>query len=255
MICYLVLKTSCVFKSVEWEMLLWSRERRVMCSECVCVFARGECSVYVTWKLPGWEGRSVQLLALSLAGGNCRWQSNWRWRVVVVVVFVLCTLMKNVFYEAWGSRLFGSRELLHKVILLLSNLMWCTVNLSSQVSFSHLPSFCFGFFVKSAFPMLRMCDRERMLNEVSHSGPCATQIFFEAPEPLWLHWRSSLTLPTLVQKDTHLDNLMQFYALAVLCCYRSKELCPCWCHQHGTLFLSRTTVFYWLVACCVLSYS
>lgn len=81
---------------------------------------------------------------------------------MVIVVFVLCALMENVFYEAGDSRLFGSRLLLHKVILLLSNLMWYTVNLSSQVSFSHLPSFCFVLFVKSAFAMLHVCDGERM---------------------------------------------------------------------------------------------
>lgn len=36
-ICYLVLKTSCMLKSVEWKTLVRSWERRVMWSKCVCL--------------------------------------------------------------------------------------------------------------------------------------------------------------------------------------------------------------------------
>lgn len=67
---------------------------------------------------------------------------------MVIAVFVLCALMENVFYKARGSRLLGSKELLRKVILPLSYLMWCTVNLSPQVVFSHLLYFWFGLFGK-----------------------------------------------------------------------------------------------------------
>lgn len=135
---------------------------------CVCVDEGGVHSVG-DMEITSVRRQIGAAFGFTLTGCNCRWQSNGRWRVMVIV----CVhWWKNVFYEAGGSRLFGSRVLLHKIILLLSNLMWYAVNLSSQVSFSHLPSFCFGLFVKSAFAMLRVFDRERMLNEVSQSGPC-----------------------------------------------------------------------------------
>lgn len=138
-------------------MLSWSQEIGMMCSECACVLVRGVYRVYVMWKLPVWEGRLVQRLALlslgATADGKATGDEGWWWLLFV------CTDGKML-YEAGGSRLFGSRVLLHKIIMLLSNLMWYTVNLSSQVYFSNLPSFCFGLFVKSAFAMLCVWEGE-----------------------------------------------------------------------------------------------
>lgn len=151
-------------------MLLQSREIRITWRVCVCVW-QGDCSVCVTWESTTWGGSLVQLLALPLTECSSRQLSNGRRRAVVIVVFVLCALMENVFYKAWGSRLVGSRELLHKVILLLSNLMWCTVNLSSQVALSHL-RFLLVWFVWEVSLCSVAHAREGMLNEVSHSGPC-----------------------------------------------------------------------------------
>lgn len=129
------------------------RERERVCLTGSAIF----CTV---WKLPLWGGSLKQLLALPLTGCNCRRLSNERWRAVVIAVFVLCALMENVFYKARGSRLLGSKELLRKVILPLSYLMWCTVNLSPQVVFSHLLYFWFGLFGKWVFAMLCYWERE-----------------------------------------------------------------------------------------------
>lgn len=172
-----------------------------------------------------------------------------------MLVFVLYVLMKNVFYEAWGSRLFGSRKLWHKVSLLLDNLMWCVASLSSQVLFSRLPSFCFGLFGKSVFAVLCVCDRERMLHEVSHRiRYCCSD-----PPKFCRGSRTSLSLleeisgsPNTCSKGHTLDNLVEFNALAMLCYHRSEDPCPCCCHQQ---FLSGTTEFYWFVTFYILRYS
>lgn len=144
-------KCSCKVDSWDW------RERE---GERVCLTGCGECSICAVWKLPLWGGSLKQLLALPLTGCNCRRLSIERWRAVVIAVFVLCALMENVFYKAQGSRLLGSKELLHKVILPLSYLMWCIINLSSQVVFSHLLYFLFGLFGKWVFAMLCYWGRE-----------------------------------------------------------------------------------------------
>lgn len=182
------------------------------------------------------EGRWVPDLSL---GTTWEWQSNGRWRMVVMLVFVLYVLMKNVFYEAWGSRLFGSRKLWHKVSLLLDNLMWCVASLSSQVLFSRLRSFCFGLFGKSVFAVLCVCDRERMLHEVSHRiRYCCSD-----PPKFCRGSRTSLSLleeisgsPNTCSKGHTLDNLVEFNALAMLCYHRSEDPCPCCCHQQGICF-------------------
>lgn len=170
MICYWGLKTSSVSEYVEWEMLLQSSEIGITCRECVWMAGGLQCVCDM-----GINEVSRQLgAAFSLASywmQQLRQLSDGRRRAVVIVVFVLCALMENVFYKAWGSRLVGSRELLHKVILLLSNLMWCTVKLSSQVALSHL-HFLLVWFVWEVSLCSVTHVREGMLNEVLHSGPC-----------------------------------------------------------------------------------
>lgn len=125
-------------------------------------------------------------------------------------MFVLCALMENVFYKAQGSRLLGSKELLHKVILPLSYLMWCTINLSSQVVFSHLLYF---FLVCLGNESLLCCAIEG--ENVKRHGHCfaqwamlfigATKNIVDASELILPCWNS---LPTLVQKDTQLDHVL-----------------------------------------------
>lgn len=141
--------------------------------------------------------------------------------------------------SAWGSRLFGSRKLWHKVNLLLDNLMWCIVSLSSQV-FSHLTFLLFWFVWEiSLCYAVFVCGRERMFHEVSHRICCCCSDppkFFRGPGTSLSLLKELSGSPNTCSKRHTLDNLVEFNVLGMLCYHRSKEPCPCCCHQHGICF-------------------
>lgn len=114
--------------------------------------------------------------------------------------------------------------------------IWC----GALLVFLHrcCSAFCFVWLGKSAFALLCVCDRERMLREVSHGIRCCCS------NPPKFFWGSGTSLsvleelsgsPNTCSKEHTLDNLVEFSALA-MCYHRSEEPCPCCCHQHRICF-------------------